>query len=47
MNFKMIRNILGWILLFEAGFMLVPATTAVVYGEWRELAHFGVAMLLC
>lgn len=47
MNFKMIRNILGWILLFEAGFMLVPATTAVVYGEWRELTHFGVAMLLC
>lgn len=47
MNFKMIRNILGWILLFEAGFMLVPAATAVVYGEWRELSHFAVAMLLC
>ncbi len=47
MNFKMIRNILGWILLFEAGFMTVPAITAVVYGEWRELAHFGVTMLLC
>ncbi len=47
MNFKMIRNILGWILLFEAGFMLVPAATAVVYGEWRELAHFGMTMLLC
>ncbi len=47
MNYKMIRNILGWILLFEAGFMLVPAATAVVYGEWRELAHFGVTMVLC
>ncbi len=47
MNFKMIRNILGWILIFEAGFMLVPAATAVVYGEWRELAHFAVTMLLC
>ncbi len=47
MNFKMIRNILGWILIFEAGFMTVPAITAIVYGEWRELAHFGVTMLLC
>ncbi len=47
MNFKMIRNILGWILIFEAGFMLVPAATAVVYGEWRELSHFMVTMLLC
>ncbi len=47
MNFKMIRNILGWILLFEAGFMLVPAATAVVYSEWRELAHFAVTMVLC
>ncbi len=47
MNYRMIRNILGWILLFEAGFMLVPAITAVVYAEWRELAHFLVAMLLC
>ncbi len=47
MNYKMIRNILGWILVFEAGFMLVPSITAVVYGEWRELAHFAVTMLLC
>ncbi len=47
MNYRMIRNILGWILLFEAGFMLVPAITAVVYGEWRELGHFAATMLLC
>ncbi len=47
MNSKMIRYILGWILIFEAAFMLVPAATAVVYGEWRELAHFGVTMVLC
>ncbi len=47
MNFRMIRNILGWILIFEAAFMAVPSITAVVYGEWRELAHFAVTMLLC
>ncbi len=27
--------------------MLVPAVTAVIYGEWRELGHFAVAMVLC
>ena len=47
MNHRMIRYILGWILIFECGFMLVPASTAVVYGEWRELFHFLATMLLC
>ncbi len=47
MNYRMIRNILGWILIFEAGFMAVPSITAVCYGEWRELASFAVTMLLC
>ncbi len=47
MNTRMIRNILGWILIFECGFMAVPAITAVVYGEWRELWHFLATMLLC
>ncbi len=47
MNYRMIRYILGWILIFEAGFMAVPAITAVCYREWRELACFGASMLLC
>ncbi len=46
MNYKMIRNILGWLLLFECGFMAVPAVTAVIYGE-REVWSFLVTMLLC
>ena len=46
MNYKMIRNILGWLLIFECGFMLVPAVTALVYGE-REVWAFLVTMLLC
>ena len=29
MNYKMIRNILGWLLIFEAGFMLVPLITGL------------------
>ena len=46
MNYKMIRNILGWLLLFEAGFMLVPLVTGICYGE-RETWVFGVTMLIC
>lgn len=46
MNYRMIRNILGWLLIFESGFMLVPAVTAIVYGE-SELWHFLATMLLC
>ncbi len=33
MNFKMISYILGWILIFESLFMIVPSVTAVCYGE--------------
>ncbi len=46
MNYRMIRNILGWILIFEAGFMAVPTVTAIIYGE-RELWYFLSTMLLC
>ncbi len=47
MNYRMIRNILGWILIFEAGFMAVPVVTAVCYAEWRELSAFAATMVLC
>ena len=47
MNYRMIRNILGWILMFEAGFLLVPSATAIVYGEWWEMWHFLATALLC
>ena len=46
MNYRMIRNILGWLLVFECGFMLVPAITALVYRE-AEIWCFLVTMLLC
>lgn len=46
MNYRMIRNILGWLLIFECGFMLVPAVTALIYGE-RGIWAFLVTMLLC
>ena len=46
MNYRMIRNILGWLLIFECGFMLVPAVTALVYRE-AQIWHFLATMLLC
>ena len=46
MNYKMIRNILGWLMLFEAGFMLVPLITGICFGE-VETKSFAVTILLC
>ncbi len=47
MNYRMIKNVLGWILWFEAIFMLAPSVTAVVYGEWHELLFFLATMVIC
>ena len=47
MNYRMIRNILGWLLIFECGFMLVPAVTAIIYGEFSQLWAFLATMALC
>ena len=49
MNYRMITYILGWILIFEAIFMAVPALTAVCYGEstvWWFLATAAVCVLI-
>lgn len=46
MNGRMIRNILGWLLLFECGFMVLPVVTALIYGE-SEIRYFLITMLLC
>ena len=46
MNSRMIRNILGWLLIFECGFMTVPVITALVYKE-AQIWYFLIAMLLC
>ena len=33
MNFGIIKKTVGWILLFEAAFFLVPLITAAIYWE--------------
>ena len=46
MNYKMIKNVLGWILLFEAGFMLVPLITATFYWE-KAFFSFLISIGIC
>ncbi len=47
MNFRMIKNILGWILIFEAGFMLLPVVTALIYWELNALFAFLITIAIC
>lgn len=42
MNYSIIIYVMGWVLNFEAAFMLLPAFTALIYNE-KE----GVAFLVC
>ena len=46
MNYRMIKYVLGWILLFEAAFLVLPAVVAAIYAE-RALVAFLVAVALC
>lgn len=46
MNYRMIKYTLGWVLLFEAGFFLVPMITALVYGE-TEFWDFLLSAAFC
>ena len=47
MNYKMIRYTLGWILVFESIFLLLPSVTALIYGERYTLLAFLITMVLC
>ena len=46
MNYRMIKYVLGWILLFEAAFLVLPAVVAVIYAE-KALLAFLVTVGLC
>ncbi len=45
MNYSVVRYILGWIMIIEAAFMLLPCTVALIYGEKAGLSYLTV--LLC
>lgn len=46
MNYRMIKYVLGWILLFEALFMLIPTACALIYRE-TAVIHFLITMAIC
>ena len=46
MNYGMIFYVLGWLLNFEAAFMLPPAAVAVIYRE-KEGIYILITMILC
>ena len=46
MNFRMIKYVLGWILLFEAMFLSVPLITAIAYKE-AAVIYFLISIAIC
>lgn len=47
MNYKMIRYTLGFILTFEAAFMIVPLLTALICKEFFEFWMFLISAAIC
>ncbi len=47
MNFAIVRFILGWVLEFEAGFLLLPLLVGFLYGEVRISLCFAATAALC
>lgn len=47
MNFGMVCHIIGWILQFEAGFLLLPGMVGLVYQEYPAALSFFLTALVC
>ena len=53
MNFKMIKYTLGWLLLFETGFLLIPLITSLVFSDGAavsillSMAITALAAVIC
>ena len=45
MNYLIIAYIMGWVLNFEGAFMLLPAVTALIYGEKEGYAFLACSVL--
>lgn len=46
MNYRMIKHTLGWLLLFETGFFLIPLITAICFWE-KEAFSILISMGIC
>lgn len=47
MNFAMVRYIIGFILQFEAGFMLLPLIVGIIYREPKAAIAFLITAAIC
>lgn len=47
MNFAIVRFIIGWVLEFEAAFLLLPALVGVIYGESNISVGFLITSAVC
>lgn len=43
----MIKYTLGWLMIFESAFFIMPMITAVCFGEWWTLLAFLISALIC
>lgn len=46
MNFKTVKYAIGWLLIFEAAFFLIPLVTALVYSEFSDALSFLYSALV-
>ncbi len=42
-NYPMVLRVIGWLLMIEAGFLLFPAVTCVIYGEMDDFTAFAIS----
>lgn len=45
MNYRMIKYTLGWLLIFESAFFLLPMFTGIIYREWASLAFLFTLLI--
>ena len=45
MNYKMIRYIIGMILMAESAFMVLPMLVSVIYGEYDVIMPFVYSIM--
>lgn len=42
-NMQMILRVMGWLLMIEAGFMIIPLVTAIVFDESNDIRNFSLS----
>ncbi|MBR1390862.1 MAG: TrkH family potassium uptake protein [Lachnospiraceae bacterium] len=47
MNLKIVRYIIGWVLIFEALFLLFPMAVGLLYHEYKICSSYMLTIVLC